>query len=314
MTKAIQVYQEILPVQVLASGGTVLDRLLADKRSVNTKQAYLKDLAMFSTLLNLSLAEFLHLSKEQALEVGFQFKALLIEAGLSEATVNRRLSSLKALAKMGKLLGVCSWDLKEVEGEKIQSYRDTSGVSLETFKQVLNSVKRETTKGIRDYALLKLLWEAGLRRGELVKLTWADLDIGGKLSILGKGRGTQAETISITPSLREALLAWKAVSPTQEGSIFVSLDRVSFAHPLTGDGLYKLIRKYFKSIDAEKIMSPHRIRHSVITELLDASNGNVRTVQKFSRHKSVNTLLIYDDNRTNGQGEMAILASQLLGG
>jgi len=314
MTKTIQVYQEILPVQVLASGDTVLDRLLADKRSINTKQAYLKDLAMFSTLLNLSLAEFLRLSKEEALEVGFLFKAKLIEAGLSEATVNRRLSSLKALAKMGKLLGVCNWDLKEVEGEKIQSYRDTAGVSLETFKQVLNSVKRETVKGIRDYALLKLLWEAGLRRGEVVKLTWADLDIGGKLSILGKGRGTQAETISITTSLLEALLAWKKVSPNKEGAIFVSLDRVSFGHALTGDGLYKLIRKYFKSVDAEKIMSPHRIRHSVITELLEASNGNVRTVQKFSRHKSVNTLLIYDDNRTNGQGEMAILASQLLGG
>lgn len=53
-----------------------------------------------------------------------------------------------------------------------------------------------------------------------------------------------------------------------------------------------------------KIMSPHRIRHSAITAALDASKGNVRDVQKFSRHKNIETLLIYDDNRTNPQADI----------
>jgi hypothetical protein len=54
MTNSIQAYQEISPVTVLVSGSNVLDRLLADKRSINTKQAYLKDLAVFSEMLNMS--------------------------------------------------------------------------------------------------------------------------------------------------------------------------------------------------------------------------------------------------------------------
>jgi integrase/recombinase XerC len=315
MTNSIQAYQEISPVTVLVSGSNVLDRLLADKRSINTKQAYLKDLNVFSEMLNMSLAFFLQLTRGEALEIALQFKAKLIEAGLSEATVNRRLSSLKALAKMGKLLEVCDWDLKEVEGETIQSYRDTSGVSTETFKQVLNGVKRETVKGTRDYALLRLLWEAGLRRGEVAKLTWADLDLAGlRLSILGKGRGTQKEEITITPSLLKALIAWREVSPASsiDSPMFVSLDRAKAGNRLTGDGLYKLIRGYFAGVNPDKVMSPHRIRHSVITELLDKSNGNVSSVQKFSRHKNLNTLMIYDDNRKNSQGEMAGLASSML--
>lgn len=56
-------------------------------------------------------------------------------------------------------------------------------------------------------------------------------------------------------------------------------------------------------------MSPHRIRHSSITAALDATDGNIRKVQKLSRHANINTLMTYDDNRISYQEEM----SQLLG-
>jgi len=56
-------------------------------------------------------------------------------------------------------------------------------------------------------------------------------------------------------------------------------------------------------------MSPHRIRHSSITAALDATDGNIRKVQKLSRHKNINTVMIYDDNRCNHQEEV----SQILG-
>jgi integrase/recombinase XerC len=59
-------------------------------------------------------------------------------------------------------------------------------------------------------------------------------------------------------------------------------------------------------------MSPHRIRHSSITHALDSTSGDVRMVQKLSRHKKIETVMIYDDNRTNVQGELSELLSEAL--
>ncbi|MFM6397850.1 tyrosine-type recombinase/integrase, partial [Planktothrix sp.] len=61
-----------------------------------------------------------------------------------------------------------------------------------------------------------------------------------------------------------------------------------------------------------KPMSPHRIRHSSITAALDATGGDVRRVQKLSRHHDLNTLMIYDDNRKNAQGEITNLLDDLV--
>ncbi|MEG4343056.1 hypothetical protein QUB70_07140 [Microcoleus sp. A003_D6] len=59
-------------------------------------------------------------------------------------------------------------------------------------------------------------------------------------------------------------------------------------------------------------MSPHRIQHSVITAALDATDGNVRKVQKFiSRHRNLNTLMIYDDNRGRDQGDVTDLLDEM---
>jgi integrase/recombinase XerC len=62
----------------------------------------------------------------------------------------------------------------------------------------------------------------------------------------------------------------------------------------------------------QKRFSPHRIRHSGITQALEATQGDVRRVQKLSRHKNIQTLLIYDDHRRNSQGEITNLLSDLI--
>jgi integrase/recombinase XerC len=59
-------------------------------------------------------------------------------------------------------------------------------------------------------------------------------------------------------------------------------------------------------------MSPHRIRHSAITAALDATGGDARKVQKLSRHKNLNTLMIYDDNRRQHQAEVTGILAELV--
>jgi len=59
-------------------------------------------------------------------------------------------------------------------------------------------------------------------------------------------------------------------------------------------------------------MSPHRVRHSAITTALDVTGGDVRRVQKLSRHANLNTLIIYDDNRMNAQAQVTELLDGLM--
>lgn len=77
-------------------------------------------------------------------------------------------------------------------------------------------------------------------------------------------------------------------------------------------GSVAAVDRLCKKAGISKKMSPHRIRHGSITAALDATNGNLRKVQKLSRHKDINTVMIYDDNRTNYQDEITQLLDDLV--
>jgi len=94
--------------------------------------------------------------------------------------------------------------------------------------------------------------------------------------------------------------------------LFTSLDFAKSGHRLTGDNLRKIVARLCQKTGIKKPMSPHHIRHSAITAALDATDGNVRKVQKLSRHRQLDTLMIYDDNRGRDQAEMTDLLDDLV--
>jgi integrase/recombinase XerC len=132
------------------------------------------------------------------------------------------------------------------------------------------------------------------------------------LRILGKGRGTQAETIDLGSATVQAIADWleERGSFSQDSPLFIALDSAHSGHRLSGDGICKMVVRYSEKAGIKKQMSPHRIRHSAITAALDATDGDVRKVQKLSRHRNLNTLMIYDDNRGRDQQDI----TQLLDG
>ena len=73
-------------------------------------------------------------------------------------------------------MGHCVYSLEDIKGEKVHKYRDTTGISPEAFKQVLEVPNRDTLQGKRDYALLRLLWGNALRRNEISQLNIGDFD------------------------------------------------------------------------------------------------------------------------------------------
>jgi integrase/recombinase XerC len=154
---------------------------------------------------------------------------------------------------------------------------------------------------MRDRAIIRLLWDLGLRRGEVVSLDLEHLDLErGRLAVLGKGHsGREWETLH--PESLAALSAWRGRRGAEPGPLFTNLDRAGKGSRLTTTSIYRMMRARRKSAGVE--VRQHGIRHSAITTVLDLSGGNVRAAQRFSRHRDLATLLRYDDSREDLAGQ-----------
>ena len=161
----------------------MLAQFSIDKRNLSTRKAYEKDINDFFRLTTGNVAttdsvlEFLHLDRAAAVSVVLNYKTKLFEKGLAESTVNHRLASIRSLAtSMGRKIGHCEFTLEDVKGERVQQNRDPSGITAEQFGLMLDICDRTKIGGIRDYALLKLLWDNALRRNEVSLLSYGDFD------------------------------------------------------------------------------------------------------------------------------------------
>ncbi len=295
------------------------DRVLTDwlntKRSPHTQRVYRRDIENFLADLNLELGKFLTLDRHGAYAIVSRYKGELIKNNLKSATINRRLAAIKSLVSFAYNCGHCEFMLESVKGEKLCAYRDTTGIDPETFKRVLGGIDRTSLKGIRDYALLILLWSNALRRSEVSKANIGDFDpVTKTLRIFGKGRGNNSEIVSLGIATVRAIEAWLEARGEHQPdkALFVSVNPGYSDGRLCTQGIYTIVKTRCQDAGITKIMSPHRIRHSAITAALDATNGDVRRVQKLSRHSSLNTLLIYDDNRRNHQGEVTDILDSLV--
>ena len=160
------------------------------------------------------------------------------------------------------------------------------------------------TQAARDVAILRLLGDLGLRRAEAVELDVADVDLReGRVLVLGKGK-TQKTALTLPAPTKAAVVAWLELRGDGPGPLFVNFDRAKKGDGLlTGAAVYVLVSTLGKR--AGLTVRPHGLRHLAITTALDTYGGDVRAVQKFSRHADLRLLNIYDDNRSDIAGEVA---------
>lgn len=290
--------------KVTRSSSDLLADFIRLKISANTKRNYGKAIVDFcrrnydSEVSTDILTQFLSLHQPEAVYQVLQYRQLLIEAKLAPSTINVRLSALKSFVDYARQAEQCNFNLADVTCLKVESYGDTTGIAVSGFREMLQIPDRSTIKGIRDYAILRLLWDNALRRNEICSLDVGDFDKSGRLFILGKGK-IQKSQIDLSPATTIAIAQWLAARNNyrSDDPLFTSLDRRSKGHRLDGSTIYRLVRESSKAAGIDKVVSPHRIRHSAITAYLDASDGNIRAAQGLSRHANLNTLNRYDDNR-----------------
>jgi len=288
-------------------------------RGANTVKAYRRDhedfraflarqdgLAAFAATAETAARLLITIEHGQANALALGYRADMIARGLQPATVNRRLAALRSLVRLANTLALIAWTI-DVENVAGAAYRDTRGPGRDGVKAMMTQVRGRTdAKGIRDTAIVRLLHDVALRRGEVVSLDLAHYDgRRGTVTILGKGR-TQREPITLPGPTQAALAAWVTVRGDQPGPLFHRLDQAgSGAGRLTGEAVRQMVRAVGAGVGITT--RPHGLRHAAITAALDASNGNIRAVQRFSRHRDVRVLQTYDDNRADLAGQMASL-------
>jgi integrase/recombinase XerC len=305
-------------VPVSSGGGlkslraTLAEAFLAG-RSPQTLRAYRADLEDFRSFvgavdLNEASGLLVGRSHGEGNGLALAYRADLVGRGLAAATINRRLASLRSLVKLARTLGLVAWTL-EIENLSAEPYRDTRGCGRGGVRLILDELDRRVdAKAARDRAIIHLLYDLALRRAEVVRLDHEDLDLErDTVSVLGKGR-TGKVFITLPEPTKAALAGWLLHRGNEPGPLFVTFDRGDRGKRLTPTGLYLVVREL--GLKTGQKVRPHGLRHAAITAALDATGGNVRAVQRFSRHRDLRVLNTYDDNRADLAGDVARLVAQ----
>jgi integrase/recombinase XerC len=303
----------------------ILEAWLARKKP-QTLRAYRADIADFARSAGAAspgaaVEELLVGSAGKANEIALAYGADLDRRGLASATIARRLSALRSVVKLARQLGRVGWTI-DIESPTVTTYRDTAGPGQEGWIRIRDEARRRargtrrTTEAKRNLALLLLLRDQGLRRGEATGLDLADVDLDwpgphgkGRVRIIGKGK-TDPEWISLNEPTRAALLDWIALRGTEPGPLFHRLDNAAGEGPparLTGLSVNRMVARAGYHAGLEHPVRAHGLRHQAITRILDKTGGDVRSAKAFSRHAKYETLMRYDDNREDVAGRMARL-------
>jgi len=296
----------------------LLNAFLSGK-SPKTIEAYKRDLEDFRHFLEARDMDhvatiFLSGGLHKANHLALKYKSHLSdEKKLQPTTVNRKLAALRSLTDMAYTLGMINWKVRVKNQKLVSPIRDTRGPGKTGVQKLREEVlKRSDPKGLRDMAIIHLLYDLALRRSEVVGLDLEDVDIEqGTVRILGKGR-LQKETLSLPTRTRKVLKDWIETRGDTPGALFVNFHHNGTINGkrLTADGLYYVIKHLGKQTGQK--VRPHGLRHTSISEAVrktQAIGMDVTKVLKFSRHKNLNTLQVYIDGVEGAQGEIAELVA-----
>ncbi len=289
----------------------IIAAVLASKKSPKTRKEYSRDFQEFSQFLGYDPYSFLQLSQLEATTAVLAYRQFLYDKGLKVNTVNRKIAAIKSLVNFAVQMGISTLTLAGIKSDKVTTYRDTTGIPGTEYKKILALPDRETFSGLRDYAILRLLWDLALRRSEISNINVGDVNCRDRsLLIIGKGRQDQ-EKLTLPQKSAEAIAKYQQLrGGNKEQPLFIRISYKDRGERLTPKAIYRIVRSYAERAGINKIMSPHRVRHSSITHALN-KGMSIRDTQKFSRHKDANTLFIYDDNRLDSQGNVAEIVSDI---
>jgi len=254
--------------------------------SKNSVQSYLKD-----------LNDFLHASGKRSEEIIAQdiinYFVELQELGLTSSSIARKKSSIKAYFKFLKEEAVdVSLKFDQIPIVKF-SQKLPDVLSVNEMLKLLDSIKTDTPLGQRNKALLELMYASGLRISEAINLTIHDI-LWSENALRVMGKGSKQRIVPVAEKSLDFVNFY-----INSGRIKIKKDKETdllfinrSGNKLSRMGLWKMLVKQTTLAGIKKHVSPHTIRHSFATHLLEAG-ANLRIVQLLLGHVSINTTQIY---------------------
>jgi len=222
------------------------------------------------------------------------YVAALHESGYAKATIARRLASLRSFFRFGQREG---W-AKTNPAKPLRNPRKGRSLphflSGEDIGRLLQAPPAGDPAGLRDRAILETIYSAGLRVSEVVGLSDGDLDFAaGVVRVRGKGRRERLSPIG-SYAMR-ALRRWlrvRKLHPGEPSGAAAPVFPNKFGRRITTRSVARMLDKYLRSSGLDNRTTPHSLRHSFATHLLD-HGADIRAVQELLGHKSLVTTQIY---------------------
>lgn len=260
--------------------------------SKNTQLAYLRDLRLLMKSLQLKAdEELLQVSRQQLIAYLVRLK----QEGRAASTVARKLASIKAFYRFLTAERYIRRNPAEVLEAASRGLHLPKVLSVQDVERLLDEPNLGTLDGYRDKTMLELLYATGMRVSELVNVPVKNVDMkmqyvivmgkGSKERMLPLGRTALHYLEHYLTVVRPQLLHGK---PDKTAELFVT----GWGGPMTRERFYEIIVAYGKSAGISKRVTPHMLRHSFATHLLN--NGtNLRIVQELLGHADISTTQIY---------------------
>lgn len=258
----------------------------------NTRLAYLRDLRLLQKAFNYkSSEELLEVNRQQLLAYLVQLR----QAGRSASTVARKLASIKAFYRFLTAERYIRRNPAEVLEAANRGLHLPKVLSVTEVDALLDTPNLGTPDGYRDKTMLEVLYATGMRVSELVNVPLKNVDLkmeyvivmgkGSKERMLPLGRTALHYLGHYISVVRPQLLHGK---PDSSKALFVT----GWGGPMTRERFYEIIVAYGQSAGLSKKVTPHMLRHSFATHLLN--NGtDLRVVQELLGHADISTTQIY---------------------
>ncbi len=216
---------------------------------------------------------------------------------LSDSSVARMLVSVRSFYRFLLREGYVSVDPTATVGTPKQTRTLPKAISIEEVEAILDRPAAHPL-GIRDRGILEMLYGSGLRISELVGLDVDDVDLDSGTVLVRSGKGGKSRRVPIGRQAKQAVgryvtsvrpeLVKKSSGKTAKGALFLN----ARGGRLSRQGCWKILKGYAREAGSGERVSPHTLRHSFATHMLDAG-ADIRVVQELLGHASLSTTQVY---------------------
>ena len=254
--------------------------------SKNSLEAYERDLRKLEAWAVKNGFELLELTRQDLRE----WLIDLSRTSISENSKRRLISSIRGFYKFLMIDGHLDKSPAEDLDTPVKSLYLPKFLSQHEMEMLLSQPDVATASGLRDRAIIELMYACGLRVSEVVNLKTQNADIeGGILTCTGKGSKTRRIPIgkNAVKWLRAYLVERRRIENIAVENLFVS----TFGKPLNRQQIHAMIKEYGEKCGLEGV-SPHTLRHSFATHLVQ-NRADIRSVQQMLGHADISTTQIY---------------------